>query len=78
MKIAYPSKVNLSDYAKTKNNQLAYYGLPKDIKFCKKCVVSNQRPNSTVEFKNKISDNKETINFNEEGICEACVFAEKK
>jgi N-acetyl sugar amidotransferase len=78
MKIPYPSKVNLNNYAKTKNNQPAYYGLPKDVKFCKKCVVSNQRPNSTVEFKNKISDNKETINFNENGICEACVFAEKK
>ena len=28
------------------------FGLPKEVKFCKKCVISNQRPNSTVEMKN--------------------------
>ena len=27
------------------------YGLPEEVRFCKKCVISNQRPNSTVEFK---------------------------
>lgn len=26
------------------------YGLPGEIKFCKKCVISNQRPNSCVEY----------------------------
>ena len=29
------------------------FGLPKEIKFCKKCAISNQRPNSTIEFANK-------------------------
>ena len=28
----------------------ARYGLPLDVKFCKKCVISNQRPNSAVEY----------------------------
>ena len=28
----------------------AYYGLPRDVRFCKRCVISNQRPNSAVEF----------------------------
>ena len=51
----------------------AYYGLPEKIKFCKKCSISNQRPNSTVEMKN-INKNKQTIVFNEEGICSACSF----
>ena len=23
------------------------YGLPEEVRFCKKCVISNQRPNST-------------------------------
>ena len=27
------------------------YNLPKKVLFCKKCVTSNQRPNSTVEYK---------------------------
>ena len=31
----------------------AYYGLPNEVKFCKKCVISNQRPSSTIEFKNE-------------------------
>ena len=53
------------------------YGLPIDVKFCKKCVISNQRPSSTVEFKNK-ADSKETIHFDENGVCDACAFAEKK
>ena len=29
----------------------AFFGLPPEVKFCKKCVISNQRPNSTVEMK---------------------------
>ena len=51
----------------------AYYGLPEKIKFCKKCSISNQRPNSAVEMKNKNKD-KKTIAFNEEGVCSACSF----
>ena len=31
----------------------AFYGLPEEVKFCKRCVISNQRPSSTVEFKNE-------------------------
>ena len=54
------------------------YGLPTDVKFCKKCVISNQRPSSTVEFKNNASVPKETIHFDADGVCDACHFAEKK
>jgi N-acetyl sugar amidotransferase len=54
------------------------YGLPLQVKFCKKCVISNQRPSSAVEFKAKRGDDKETISFGEDGICSACKFAEYK
>ncbi len=54
------------------------YGLPAEIKYCKICVISNQRPRSTVEFSNSSSDQKSTIFFNADGICEACVFAIEK
>lgn len=54
------------------------YGLPEEVKFCKKCVISNQRPVSTVEFKNKKNDRKETIAFDEKDVCDACRFAEFK
>ena len=54
------------------------YGLPLEVKFCTKCVISNQRPSSTVEFKNNASVPKETIHLDAEGVCDACRFAEKK
>tara|TARA_Y100001954_G_C15789491_1_gene594271 strand:- start:10 stop:1218 length:1209 start_codon:yes stop_codon:yes gene_type:complete len=58
--------------------QKTMYGLPKDVKFCKKCVISNQRPSSTIEFKNEKGEKKKVINFTEEGICSACIFNEEK
>jgi len=56
----------------------AYYGLPNEVKFCKKCVISNQRPSSTVEFKSDKNDKKKVINFSEDGICSACIYHEEK
>lgn len=55
-----------------------YFGLPKEVKFCKNCVISNQRPSSEVEFKHTIKTKKQTIGFDEEGICDACRQAEIK
>lgn len=46
---------------KTMDQQLKE--IPRQVIFCKTCVVSNQRPR---------------ITFNEEGVCSACVYAEKK
>ncbi len=63
---------------KSPKQEFGKYGLPKEVKFCKKCVISNQRPSSTVEFKNKNGVKKSTIGFHEDGICDACKFAEKK
>ena len=60
------------------NSKSTKYGLPAEVKFCKRCVISNQRPNSVVEFKNKPSDIKPTIEFDDNGICSACQFAEIK
>lgn len=51
------------------------YGLPIEVKFCKICTISNQRPSSTIEFKNKTDSKKETINIGEDGICDACRYA---
>lgn len=56
----------------------AYYGLPSDVRFCARCVISNQRPSSVVEFKAAPSDAKPTIAFDDEGICSACRYAELK
>lgn len=46
---------------KTLDVQLAQ--LPKEVRYCTRCVVSNQRPRTE---------------FNAEGVCNACVYAEKK
>lgn len=54
------------------------YGLPREVKFCKRCVISNQRPNSAIEFMHKKDSRKQTIAFDEEGICDACRLAEQK
>lgn len=56
----------------------ALFGLPTEVKFCSKCVISNQRPRSTVEFQNSIFEKKETIEFDSLGVCEACRFHETK
>jgi len=59
-----------------KNTSL--YGLPEKVIFCKLCVISNQRPSSTVEFKNSDGQNKSGISIDVEGICDACSYNKKK
>ena len=46
-----------------KKNIREKYKLPSEVKFCKRCVVSNQRPR---------------IIFDDKGVCSACRFAEHK
>ncbi|MBD2548394.1 N-acetyl sugar amidotransferase [Microcystis elabens FACHB-917] len=55
----------------------AFYGLPPQVEFCSRCVISNQRPSSTVEFGSGKSDKKITISF-QDGVCSACTFALQK
>ena len=55
-----------------------FYGLPEEVKYCKKCVISNQRPSSVIEFKHKKSDKKPTIFFDDAGMCSACSYKEQK
>lgn len=61
-----------------KNQLEAYYGLPNEVTFCTKCVMSNQRPTSAVEFKHTKESKKTTMNFDENGVCDSCRTAEVK
>ena len=61
-----------------KDNLEAYYGLPGEVIYCNKCVISNQRPASAVEFKHTRDSKKISISIDEEGICDACRNAEQK
>lgn len=65
-------------YAPSVNDPQAYYGLPKDVHYCCSCVISNQRPNSSVEFAHTRESLKSTIHFDAEGVCDACRVAERK
>ena len=56
----------------------AYYGLPQDVIFCNKCVMTNQRPASAIEFKHTRDSKKTSMNIDEEGVCDACRNAEQK
>jgi N-acetyl sugar amidotransferase len=77
-RIKYPGAINLNDYSKDLKTPKVFYGLPKEIKYCIKCVISNQRPNSAVEFEHTQESTKATINFDKNGVCDACSFAERK
>jgi N-acetyl sugar amidotransferase len=46
-----------------RKDTIKMYNLPKEVKFCKRCTISNQRPR---------------IVFDEDGVCSACRFAEYK
>ena len=75
----YPKRreVIIEDF-KTDVPKKAAYGLPMEVKFCSKCIISNQRPNSAVEFEHTKETKKETINFNDNNICDACMVKESK
>jgi N-acetyl sugar amidotransferase len=60
------------------SEEFGKYGLPLEVRFCKKCTMSNQRPSSSVEFRNVKGEKKRPLSFDEHGVCDACNFAEKK
>ncbi len=60
------------------NNSPPRYNLPENVEYCRTCVISNQRPSSSVEFKTRSDSPKTTIHFDDEGVCDACRFAEHK
>lgn len=77
---AYPARreISLVEFAPESAPRTALFGLPAAVQFCRSCVISNQRPNSTVEYEHTIASAKETIAFDERGICDACRLAEHK
>lgn len=77
-KILYPSPVDLSLFAPDADVSITKYGLPREVEYCTKCVISNQRPNSAVEYTHTRDSKKKTIHFDENGVCDACNFAEQK
>ena len=50
----------------------ARFGLPVEVKFCKICNVTNQRPCSVNEYEHTSESKKKTIAFGDDGVCTAC------
>lgn len=50
----------------------AYFGLPRQVQFCKECVMSNQKPNSCYEFEHTPRSQKKTMVIQPDGVCDAC------
>ena len=72
-----PQKINPEQFEKDYKKGISYYGLKKDVQYCKSCVISNQRPNSELEYKHTSQTKKRTIIF-DDNLCQACQFAKTK
>lgn len=79
-KILTPSSIDLNKFTPeyTPVEKDTMYGLPLEVKYCNKCVISNQRPSSSVEYTHTTDSKKKTIVFDENGVCDACKVAEEK
>lgn len=73
-----PQPVDLNKFNLPAEELEIKYGLPREVRFCSKCVISNQRPNSAVEYQHTKDSKKQTINFDEHGVCDACRVNETK
>ena len=76
--IKYPEKINSAKFSISAEKTETKYGLPRNVLYCRECVISNQRPNSAVEYSHTQESKKTTIYFDENGVCDACRLAKKK
>jgi N-acetyl sugar amidotransferase len=72
------SKLLESSVGQSVNELETFYGLPQAVLYCKRCVISNQRPASSVEFRHAPDRKHTTLQFDKDGICDACRHAEIK
>ena len=54
------------------------YGLPKKVIFCKKSLISNQRPNSSIEFNHSIESKKKTLFIDKKGVSDSWKYSRIK
>lgn len=78
--ISYPRKENIQRVENSGSEQEleTYFGLPRHIQYCSRCTYSNQKPNSEREIAHNILSQKPTLKLDEEGVCSACIVADKK
>ena len=56
-----PAQVDKARFKADEDQLEAKYGLPLEVKFCKVCVMSNQKPNSALEYLHTKETTKKTI-----------------
>ena len=78
MKIYPHPETNLEKFSKPIEELEVLYGLPREVKFCKICNISNQQPMSSNEYSHGKSSTKKTMDFDQNGICHACSFNQLK
>lgn len=70
----YPRHIDI-DYAQFEvpdGQAEARYGLPRQVRFCTECVMSNQKPNSCFEFEHTAATPKKSMRIQPDGVCDAC------
>ncbi len=70
--------IDFNSFEPSKTPLTAKYGLPETVSFCQRCVTSNQKPISAIEFQHTSGSVKQAIHIDDENICDACRVAEKK
>lgn len=63
---------------KVEQTQLSKSGLPLEVKYCTKCVESNQRMIGSAPHSDKTTSKKDTIIFDDKGVCSGCNYFVKK
>ncbi len=67
-------KTDLTRYNKSIEDLEVLYGMPRKVKFCTSCNMSNQQPMSSNEYAHNADSKKTTMGFDAEGVCHACRF----
>lgn len=78
MKIAPSPGTDLNRYQRPENELEVFYGLPREVRFCTECSMSNQQPMSSNEYLHRQDSSKTTLAFDEDGLCNACRFNKLK
>ena len=78
MKITPSKNIDQSRFIKPEDVLEILYGLPKQVRFCKKCNISNQQPMSSNEWHHGKLSKKTTLSFDQNSVCHACNFNDLK
>lgn len=74
MELRVSDSADRARYERHEKDLEVFYGLPREVRFCSKCNMSNQQPMSANEYSHSSDSKKETMEFNSDGVCRACVF----